>query len=101
MLLGIASVTEPPAGAGFGLLLQAFVLALLSLPLMLHGMASGLIFTATLMLAVILSLEKAPEATQQGWAREDSNPLLRGIAFALMLLCLNGREKFKIPTGAG
>lgn len=66
MLLGGASVTEPPAGAGFGLVPQAFALALLGLPLLLRGTGSGLVFTATLMLAVVCSLEKAPEDTQPG-----------------------------------
>ena len=56
MLFGGARVTEPPAGAGFGLLPR--VLVLLSLPLLLCRMGSGLIFTAALMLAVVWSLEK-------------------------------------------
>lgn len=101
MLLGSARITEPPAGAGFGLLPQAFVLALLSFTLLLHGMASELIFTATLMLAVVWSLERALEATQPGWASEEPDLLLRGIAVSLMLLCLEGRQKFKIPVGSG
>lgn len=74
MLLGSANTTELPAGAGFGLLPRAFVLVHLSLPLLLHGVASGLIFTATLMLAVVWSLARAPEATQLVWAREEPDP---------------------------
>lgn len=71
MLRGGASVTKPPAGAGFGLFPQVFASALLILPLLLHGTCPGLIFPATLMLAVVWRLEKAPEATQPGWAREE------------------------------
>lgn len=65
MLLGSAGIAEPPAGAGFGLLPQEFALALLSLLLLLHGMTSGLNFTAALMLVVVWSLERG---TQLGWA---------------------------------
>lgn len=101
MLLGSASVTKPPAGVWFGLLPWTFALALLSLPLLLHGLASGLIFTATLMLAVVWSLERAQEATQLDWAREEPDPLLRGIAVSLVLLCSEGREKFKLPVDTG
>lgn len=99
MLHGSASIAELPAGAGFGLLPQMFALALLSLPLLLRVMSSGLIFTATLMLAVVWSLEKAPGATQLGRVREKPDPLPRGIAVSLTLLCSEGREKFRIQWG--
>lgn len=58
VFLGSSSIAKPSAGAGFGPFAPAFALALLSSPLLLHGMVLEFIFTATPMLAA-WSLKKA------------------------------------------